>query len=63
MHKPIIVLVCGYGCRLTAPYEHYLERVIRFIRENLVVLVVCCGGYTQKKTCPIKFLLNSNLLR
>lgn len=54
MHKQIIVLVCGYGCKLTSGYEQYLERVIRFIRENLVVLVVCCGGYSQKKTCPTK---------
>ena len=54
MDKKQIVIVCGYGCHLTPGYQEYLRRVVRYIGENFVELIIVCGGKSQQKTAPDK---------
>lgn len=52
MSKRQVVIVCGYGCHMHPVYENYLSRVVRFVNENQVDLVVVSGGYSQRRTAP-----------
>lgn len=29
-----IIIVCGYGCHLNTPLKPYLDRVVKFVKEN-----------------------------
>jgi len=49
-----VVVVCGYGCNLDSPLKPYLNRVVKFCREQHPDLVVLCGGPTQQKSFPGK---------
>lgn len=52
--KKIVLVVCGYGCHLDTPLKLYLDRVVRFIKENKqpIQMVIFCGGFTQQKSAP-----------
>src|SRR3989344_6381238 len=53
--KHLIVIVNGYGYHLDTPLSWiYLPKVVRFVNENAHRLteVICCGGYTQRRTAP-----------
>ena len=48
-----VVAVLGYGTNLE-PLKPYLNKVIGFQRQFPVSLIVCCGGFTSKKSSPDK---------
>lgn len=52
--KKIVLIVCGYGCHLDTPLKPYLDRVVRFIKENEqhIQMIIFCGGFTQQKSAP-----------
>lgn len=47
-----IGIVCGYGTALTPAYCYFLDRPVRYIEDNDMPEIICCGGYTQKLTHP-----------
>ncbi|MBX4190101.1 hypothetical protein KW791_02290 [Candidatus Parcubacteria bacterium] len=49
--KMHFVVVCGYGCHLNTPLQHYLDRVVQFT-SNKPRQVIFCGGATQKLSAP-----------
>lgn len=47
MVEPIILVVLGYGCRLTERVKKYLDSVVEFTRHNNCSAIITCGGATQ----------------
>lgn len=46
-----VIVVCGYGCHLVPELRHYLDKVVRFLKENPApAAVIFCGGFTQRKS-------------